>query len=457
MNVDRLPDGRDDDPERAAETPRLTESTGPETPPPPDNASRAEPSPEPEQGPSPDRSSPPERDQQPQTPKDVSTADGSEARESAEPRSRQEHADPPSPNRLPREANQEETPPDDGGTGEGSQALTAVEDKNRHAETDEVTPREEQSDRQRADEELPESAGPKEEGTKHSSVADPADQSTHPLTDQEHIEREADVFGRLTKAHDAELSTDYPHTTDPDRQQWTPQRDTIHGEIVKDIYERASGVPCEYKAIIVGGLGGAGKTTILTENVGIDLSRYLIVNPDDIKEEMARRGLVPEIEGLTPMEASDLVHEESSAVAKQLAHRAQLEGKNMIWDITMSSESSTQQRIDALRSAGYTQVDGIFVEISIETSIRRTQFRHREGHDKYRAGIGLGGRYIPPEVIRGQADPEWGCKNRKTFEKMKTNLNNWSIHDNSVDGRSAILIATGKIKDTGTAGQGRES
>ena len=68
---------------------------------------------------------------------------------------------------------------------------------------------------------------------------------------------------------------------------------------------------------MVGGLGGAGKTTILKGQANVDLSRYLMINPDDIKEEMAQRGLVPHIEGLSPMEASDLVHEESSAIAKQ--------------------------------------------------------------------------------------------------------------------------------------------
>ncbi len=104
MNVDRLPDGRDDDPERAIETPRLTESTGPETPPPPDNASRAEPSPE---------ASQPKEDAQAtenprstenvvrahDSPDDQDTAapppDPAETRETAEPRSRQEHADLP--------------------------------------------------------------------------------------------------------------------------------------------------------------------------------------------------------------------------------------------------------------------------------------------------------------------------------------------------------------------------
>jgi len=45
------------------------------------------------------------------------------------------------------------------------------------------------------------------------------------------------------------------------------------------------------------------------------------------------------------LEASDLVHEESSHIAKQLALRAMPEGKNVIWDITMASRESTERRI----------------------------------------------------------------------------------------------------------------
>ena len=43
-------------------------------------------------------------------------------------------------------------------------------------------------------------------------------------------------------------------------------------------------VPCERKAIVAGGLPGAGKTTVLPEFAGIDLSQYLMINPDVIKE-----------------------------------------------------------------------------------------------------------------------------------------------------------------------------
>jgi predicted kinase len=258
------------------------------------------------------------------------------------------------------------------------------------------------------------------------------------LTDAEWAEHVADVKILLSEADAAGLETDVQYTTDPDREQWTPARDRAQGDLVASLYEDADQAPCERMAIIAGGLGGAGKSTVLGKYAGIDLSQYLIINPDDVKEEMGKRGLIPMVEGLSPMEASDLVHEESSAVAKQLARRALWDGKNVIWDITMSSRESTERRISDLRAAGYS-IAGIFVDIPVETSVRRAEARHRTGHEDYRAGIGLGGRYVPAEVIRAQADDDWGSKNRRTFEAVRQRFDQWSRYDNSVDGRPPVL------------------
>jgi hypothetical protein len=74
----------------------------------------------------------------------------------------------------------------------------------------------------------------------------------------------------------------------------------------------------------------------------------------------------------------------------------------------------------------------------VETSVRRAESRHRDGHEEYRAGIGLGGRYVPPEVIRAQADDDWGSQNRKTFEAVRHRFDQWSRYDNSVDGRPPV-------------------
>jgi predicted ABC-type ATPase len=233
------------------------------------------------------------------------------------------------------------------------------------------------------------------------------------------------------------------HTIDGAGEIWTEERDRLHDSIIEDLYAKAAHVPSDFKAIIAGGLGGAGKTTVLTQYAGIDLSHYLMINPDGMKEEMARRGMIPEIDGLSPMEASELVHEESSYLASQLALRAQADGKNLIWDITMSREESVAKRINELAAAGYTRIEGVFVDIPVEISLQRTESRHREDHDKYLAGHGLGGRYVPPEVIESQKDPEWGSKNMRTFDVIKPRFSDWSIYDNS--GRRPVLVeASGK-------------
>jgi predicted kinase len=275
---------------------------------------------------------------------------------------------------------------------------------------------------------------------------EPDADSPHPFTDAEWSSHIQDVRTRLAEAQRANLSTDRQYTIDKAQKIWSDERDLVHDSIIDDIYKASDGVPCESKAIVAGGLGGAGKTTVLRERAGIDLTQYLTINPDDIKEEMARRSLIPEVDGLTPMEASDLAHEESSHIAKRLARRAEADGKNVIWDITMSSHESATARILNLREAGY-KVEGIFVDISVETSIRRADARHQEGHDLHGVGIGLGGRYVPPEVIKDQSDPAWGSKNRKVFEDVKHLFDCWRRFDNSVDGRQPVLIETSTAED----------
>jgi predicted kinase len=262
-----------------------------------------------------------------------------------------------------------------------------------------------------------------------------------PLTDAEHADHVADVRCRLAHAEAAGLATHVLHTMDLGNEVWSYERRRLHDALLQSFYARAAGVPCEHRAILVGGLPGAGKTTVLGRHPDVDLTDYLTINPDQIKEEMALRGLIPQIYGLTPMEAARLAHEESSDIAKRLAHRAQADGKNMIWDVTMSRPRTCTDRIAGLAAAGYGRVDAIFVDVPIRVSLLRADARHRAGHDAYRAGSGIGGRFVPQEVILAQADPTWGSVNRATFELVKDRFTAWARFDNSVDGRSATLMA----------------
>ncbi|MGH3225211.1 MAG: zeta toxin family protein [Streptosporangiaceae bacterium] len=277
----------------------------------------------------------------------------------------------------------------------------------------------------------------------------PIDDQTRSLTDREWAEHITEVRDGLSKAYEQNLNTDCAYTINGAGEVWLEERDRLHDSIIEDLYARAADVPCDFKAIVAGGLGGAGKTTVLTQHAGIDLSQYLMINPDSMKEEMARRGMIPEVDGLSPMEASELAHEESSYLASQLALRAQADGKNLIWDITMSSEGSTLKRINELSSASYNRIDGLFVEIPVETSLKRIESRHREGHDQYRAGNGLGGRYVPPEVTKSQEDPEWGSKNMRTFDAVRHRFNGWSIYNNSVDEGRPVLVEESRNRHVG--------
>ncbi len=283
----------------------------------------------------------------------------------------------------------------------------------------------------------------------HPRSDEPAIESDmRPLTDKEWIEHVEQVVEGLDKASAAGLETNQLHTVSPDHREWNVERNRLQGILVSDLYAKSQDVPCDGKALIAGGLGGAGKTTILTEHAGIDLSQYLVINPDNIKKEMALRGMITEVEGLSPMEASELAHEEASYIAKRLAVRAMADKRNVIWDITMSSTDSTEERIAGLRDAGYTKVDGLFVDIPIETSIRRMQVRHREGHENYRAGKGLGGRYVPPKVTLCRKDPEWSSQNRRTYEAVKPRFDNWTLYDNSVDDQRPSLVESNAYRAT---------
>src|SRR5262249_36760906 len=89
-----------------------------------------------------------------------------------------------------------------------------------------------------------------------------------PFSDADWREHTEVVRDRLDEAERAGLATDCQHTIDPDGLIWSAERDSMHDALVDDLYAECDAVPCEHKAIIAGGLPGAGKTTILGAYAG---------------------------------------------------------------------------------------------------------------------------------------------------------------------------------------------
>src|SRR5580700_10666245 len=118
---------------------------------------------------------------------------------------------------------------------------------------------------------------------------------------------------------------------------WTAERNMDQGALVASMYEQAAPVPCERKAVMAGGLRGADTASALTQ-AGIDVSGYRSISIDAILAQLAGRGLIPDVDGLSPLEAADLVHVEAQFVAKRLGLRALADGRNVIWDISMAAQ-----------------------------------------------------------------------------------------------------------------------
>jgi phage head maturation protease len=280
--------------------------------------------------------------------------------------------------------------------------------------------------------------GPTESGPGSTATAPTA---PGPLSDAEYAAHTAQVESTLNAALAAGQATDRVHTVRGEGAVWLPDRAAQHKELLDALWARAASVPREHQAVIAGGLGGAGKSTVLRGPAHIDPAAYFTLNPDDIKEEMARRGMIPQVGDLSPMEASPLVHEESSYLANLLARRAYAEGVNVIWDITMSRQASVEKRIQELRGAGYDQVDAVFVDIPVETSVTRALSRHRRGLEKRRTGQGLGGRYVPPDLIRANASSTTSSANREVFDNLRDQFDDWVVYDNSAEGQPPRKIA----------------
>jgi hypothetical protein len=184
---------------------------------------------------------------------------------------------------------------------------------------------------------------------------------------------------------------------------WTGERHRQQGRLVAEMYQAAAGVPCERCAAIAGGLPGADKATAL-DQAGVDRSRYFTVSVDAVLDRMAGAGLIPESDGLSPLERAGQVHGEAQYLAKRVGLRALMDGRNLILDISLASWRAAEAWTYALRFADYA-VTAAYAEIGVDEAVRRSGEAYRRGEEEFRRGRGHGGRRIPAAAIRALASP----------------------------------------------------
>lgn len=229
---------------------------------------------------------------------------------------------------------------------------------------------------------------------------------------------------------------------DKNLQQWSDERTKLHDSLLNELKEKYKNVPSDGQVIMSAGLPGSGKTTTLTRALNVEMDKYAMISSDDFKEMLAERGAVPEIEGLSPMEASTLVHHESSYLADRLLNTMVSENKNIIYDCTCKNEASTRKRLNAFLNNGYNNknVQLVFVNISLDAAKERAKYRYKEGLNT----SNIGGRHLPEAIINScvPENSEFQSKNAETVVKLsnddKLDLPTPLVFDNS--GRAPIQI-----------------
>lgn len=227
---------------------------------------------------------------------------------------------------------------------------------------------------------------------------------------------------------------------------YTEERQALHRKIVDSFLDSVKNVPSDGKVLFAGGLGGAGKSTVLQDHARINQKEYATLNPDDVKEKMAEMEMIPQVHGLTPMEASPLVHEEASRITSLILEKLRKDKKNIIFDITMSSEGSVQKRIDLVKKSGYKKITAIFVDIKPKTSLSRGNARYLSGMNRFtESNNGKGGRLLPESVITDQAPSNdlFNSKNAEVFKKIYMNdgfTHTPLVFNNNVDGRAPVRV-----------------
>jgi predicted kinase len=237
-------------------------------------------------------------------------------------------------------------------------------------------------------------------------------------------------------------------------EEWQQIFDALVDEVYDDLTDNQT-KPRDYRAIILGGLPGAGKSSTLDALGQAEVFRsdeWITANPDNFKDRMIERGLFPQVEGLTPAETASFIHEASSEMNHMLEQLLTVEGYNVIFDITLGGRQRAgeddwnQMLINRLDSLGYS-TDGIFVDVPPSTSRQRVTKRHKEGLDAYRTGrakransieIKIGGRVVPDDVISKNTmaddDPDkekYNSVNARNFDRLKDSFVRWAAYENS--------------------------
>lgn len=204
--------------------------------------------------------------------------------------------------------------------------------------------------------------------------------------------------------------------------QWTNSRKEEHKRIIQKLF--ANKDKAKPKAgedptfIVLGGRGGSGKGNFGRKGNAAqvyDHDNYIILDADAIKDELK------EYKGYNAFE----VHEESSYIMKRALIKAKKEGLNVVWDGTLKTLKSAEEKIKDFKDSGY-NIEMYYMHLPREKAATRAVGRFMEKE---------GGRYVPLAELLKMKD------NEENFDKLKKYASKWAFYNNDVEfGKDPILV-----------------
>jgi len=215
---------------------------------------------------------------------------------------------------------------------------------------------------------------------------------------------------------------------------WPNERTEVHKVVANWFMEKFKTVPQNKKAVMLGGVPGAGKSTVIESLHGTQ-DNYVVLDIDEIRTrliaELIARDMMPEsssrLEGeISPNELAAIFQWEAGSIRDLLEKEIVAQGQNIVFDMTMNNYDQTSELLTSLKQVGY-QTTGIFVETEAKIARTRRRIRHRTA---MLSEDGLGGRVVPPDYI-----VEVERKSRGVFEQLR-NIGNGFDHSLVVDNSS---------------------
>ncbi|WP_415394228.1 zeta toxin family protein (plasmid) [Rhodococcus globerulus] len=190
-----------------------------------------------------------------------------------------------------------------------------------------------------------------------------------------------------------------------------PSRTKFHRQVFADYLATNDGPAENGSAIVMAGVPGAGKSTMLKNRVD-DLGGYRLLDADIVKVPLIERaltdGIYDDLLGRTladghtiaPMELAALVHRESTDLIDIIREDCLSRRENVIIEGTLTWPGQGETVFDQLAAAGYSRIIVLGVEVEPRIAHHQATSRWWEGRRAWCSGENaLGGRFTPPYAI----------------------------------------------------------